>query len=231
MKQYSIYLLDADDTLFDFQKAERCAFFKTFEALSGQACTQEIYAKYSQLNRSLWEALERREITKPQLQETRFGLFLKEQGLSGDGLVWNETYLDHLSEGNFLFDKALEVCRELSQKAALYLATNGVTRVQKKRLRDSAIAPYIRGICVSEEAGAEKPSPVYFDHVMKRLGNPGKEQILMVGDSLTSDMAGGIAAGIDTCWYNPRRKPLPPSLKVTWQIHSLEQLLPPSVER
>ncbi len=94
MKQYSIYLMDADDTLFDFQKAERCAFFKTFEALSGQACTQEIYAKYSQLNRSLWEALERREITKPQLQETRFGLFLKEQGLSGDGLVWNETYLD-----------------------------------------------------------------------------------------------------------------------------------------
>ena len=147
------------------------------------------------------------------------------------GAFRNETYLDHLSEGNFLFDKALEVCRELSQKAALYLATNGVTRVQKKRLRDSAIAPYIRGIFVSEEAGAEKPSPVYFDHVMKRLGNPGKEQILMVGDSLTSDMAGGIAAGIDTCWYNPRRKPLPPSLKVTWQIHSLEQLLPPSVER
>ena len=214
MKQYAIYLMDADDTLFDFQKAERCAFYKTFEALSGQACTEETYAKYSQLNRSLWEALERREITKPQLQETRFGLFLKEQGLSGDGLIWNETYLDHLAEGNFLFDGALQVCRELSQKAALYLATNGVTRVQKKRLRDSAIAPY-----------------VYFDHVMKRLGNPGKEQILMVGDSLTSDMAGGIAAGIDTCWYNPRRKPLPPSLKVTWQIHSLEQLLPPSMER
>ena len=231
MKQYGIYLLDADNALFDFLKAERRAFSKTFESLAGEPCSEELYACYNRINASLWEALERREITKPQLQQTRFGLFLKKQGLSGDGLTWNETYLDHLSEGNFLFDGALEVCRALSQKAALYLATNGITRVQKKRLRDSAIAPYIRGIFVSEEAGAEKPSPLYFDYVMKQLGNPEKKQILMVGDSLTSDMAGGIAAGIDTCWYNPQRAPLPSNLKVTWQIHSLEQLLPSSMER
>ena len=170
MKQYGIYLLDADNTLFDFLKAERRAFSKTFESLAGEPCSEELYACYNRINASLWEALERREITKPQLQQTRFGLFLKKQGLSGDGLTWNETYLDHLSEGNFLFDGALEVCRALSQKAALYLATNGITRVQKKRLRDSAIAPYIRGIFVSEEAGAEKPSPLYFDYVMKQLG-------------------------------------------------------------
>lgn len=225
MKQYSIYLMDADDTLFDFHKAERNAFFKTFEALSGQACTEERYACYSRLNSALWEALERREITKPELQRTRFGLFLKEQGLSGDGIAWNEAYLDRLAEGNFLFDGALEVCRSLSERADLYLATNGITRVQKKRLRDSAIAPYIRGIFVSEEAGAEKPSPVYFDFVLKQLGNPPKDQILMVGDSLTSDMAGGISAGIDTCWYNPKGKRLPSGMKVAYQIRRLEELL------
>lgn len=225
MKQYQIYLMDADDTLFDFHKAERNAFTKTFEALSGQVCTEELYACYNRLNSALWEALERREITKKELQRTRFGLFLKEQGLSGDGVAWNEAYLDRLAEGNFLFDGALEVCQVLAQKANLYLATNGITRVQKKRLRDSDIAPYIQGIFVSEEAGAEKPSPIYFDFVMKQLGNPPKDQILMVGDSLTSDMAGGIAAGIDTCWYNPNGKHLPSSLRITYQIRRLDELL------
>lgn len=225
MKQYPVYLLDADDTLFDFQRAERYAFSKTFEQLTGQECTGEIYSCYSRINSSLWKALERREITKAELQRTRFGLFLKEQGLSGDGAAWNEAYLDRLAEGHFLLEDAEEVCRLLSQRAELYLATNGITRVQKKRLRDSRIAPYIRGIFVSEEAGAEKPSPVYFDFVLKQLGNLPRDQILMVGDSLTSDMAGGIAAGLDTCWFNPFGKPLPEGITPAYVIKNLRELM------
>ena len=227
MKRYAIYLFDADDTLFDFQKAERSAFWKTFEALSGQPCTEALYACYNRLNSALWEALERGEITKPQLQQTRFGLFLREQGLSGDGAAWNSAYLDRLAGGNFLLEGAEETCRALSACAPLYLATNGITRVQKRRLRDSAIAPYISGIFVSEEAGAEKPSRVYFDHVFQKLGQPPRESVLMVGDSLTSDMTGGRNYGIDTCWYNPKRKPLPPKCAVTWQISRLSELLLP----
>ncbi|MGI5894528.1 MAG: YjjG family noncanonical pyrimidine nucleotidase [Candidatus Merdivicinus sp.] len=225
MKQYPIYLLDADDTLFDFQKAERHAFQKTFEAMTGEACTEAAYACYNAINSAMWKALERGELTKPQLQQRRFGVFLEKQGMTGDGVRWNEAYLDRLAEGNFLFEGAAEVCRKLSERASLYLATNGITRVQKKRLRDSEIAPYIQEIFVSEEAGAEKPSSVYFEYVLKQIGNPPKSNVLMVGDSLTSDMAGGYAAGIDTCWYNPSRKPLPPDRFVTWEISGLFQLL------
>lgn len=227
MKRYAIYLLDADNTLFDFGKAEKNAFRRTFEALSGRPCTEELYACYSRLNSALWEALERGEITKPQLQQTRFARFLREQGLSGDGDAWNEAYLDRLAEGNFLFDGAEETCRRLSAHAPLYIATNGVTRVQKRRLRESAIAPYVSGIFVSEEAGAEKPSRIYFAHVFRQLGQPPREKVLMVGDSLTSDMTGGRNYGIDTCWYNPKEKPLPGDCAVTWQIARLSDLLVP----
>lgn len=225
MRRYPIYLLDADDTLFDFGMAERNAFTKTFEALSGQMCTEEIYACYNRINSALWKALERREITKPELQKTRFGLFLRENGMQGDGVAWNEAYLDRLAEGNFLFEGAQDVCRELAQTSRLYLATNGITRVQKKRLRDSAIAPYIQDIFVSEEAGAEKPSPLYYQYIFRRIGQPDLRDVLMVGDSLTSDMAGGIAAGIDTCWFNPHHQPIPEGFAITCQISSLKELL------
>ena len=103
--------------------------------------------------------------------------------------------------------------------------TNGITRVQKARLRESPLAPLIAGIFVSEEAGAAKPSPAYFDYVFARIGEDRRRDCLIVGDSLTSDMAGGIAAGIDTCWYNPARRALPPGMRVTFRISSLEQLL------
>lgn len=224
MKRYPIYLLDADDTLFDFGKAERNAFFKTFTVMSGEVCTEERYAAYSRLNSALWKALERREITKQELQRTRFGLFLKEQGLNGDGMAWNEAYLDRLAEGCFLLDGALEACQELSKSSRLYIATNGVTRVQKKRLADSAVAPYISGIFVSEEAGAEKPDIRYFHYVLERLGNPDRRDLLMVGDSLTSDMAGGCAAGIDTCWFCPVGKEQPTTLPITVRISALSEL-------
>ncbi len=224
MKRYPVYLMDADDTLFDFGQAERNAFFKTFEALSGQTCTEELYICYNRLNSALWKALERREITKKELQNTRFAIFLKERGLTGDGAAWNEAYLDRLAEGSFLLDGALEVCQELSKTSKIYLATNGITRVQKKRLADSEIAPYISGIFVSEEAGAEKPDIRYFDYVLEKLGNPDKCDVLMVGDSLTSDMAGGCAAGIDTCWFCPHEKAQSTDLPITMRISSLSEL-------
>ncbi len=225
MKRYPIYLLDADETLFDFRRAEREALRRVLER-RGVPFTEELLLRYREINEGLWRALERGEIQKDFLEVERFSRFLGELGLPDDpAAVGTEEYPAELARGSDLLPGALEVCRALAETSALYLVTNGITRVQKARLRESPLAPLIAGIFVSEEAGAAKPSPAYFDYVFARIGEDRRRDCLIVGDSLTSDMAGGIAVGIDTCWYNPARRALPPGMRVTFRISSLEQLL------
>ena len=225
MKPYAVYLLDADETLFDFRKAEKNALEKVFSA-HGFPWDETVLAQYREINEALWRALERGETTKGRLQSQRFSQLFALLGIDADPVrIGGEEYPDALAEGNFLLEGALETCRELASRARLYLATNGITRVQKKRLQNSPLAPYISDIFVSEEAGAAKPNRAYFSYVLSQIGEPPKGDVLMVGDSLTSDMAGGWNAGIDTCWYNPENAPLPEVGSVTWQNRRLSQLL------
>ena len=223
MKRYPVYLLDADETLFDFQKAEREALRKVFAGY-GVPFSEDVLLQYRRINEALWRALERGETTKERLQTERFSRLFQELSLNLDSVrIGAEEYPDALAEGNFLLPDALETCRKLAEESTLYLTTNGITRVQKRRLRESELAPYISGIFVSEEAGAAKPQSAYFDYVAEKIGLTDRSCALIVGDSLTSDIAGGANAGIDSCWFNPTGKPCG-AVRPTWEIRSLREL-------
>ena len=172
----------------------------------------------------MWLEFEKGGITKSFLLDNRFARFFEAIGFTGDGVKANSDYLDGLAEGNILLPGALEVCRKIKEMGAkLYLATNGVTRVQKNRLATSELADLCDGIFVSEEAGSQKPQKEYFDFVFNRLGNPAKEKVLMVGDSLSSDIKGAVAYGIPCCWLN--RKGQTTDLPVTYTVTNVPDIL------
>lgn len=224
MPRYDILLLDADGTLFDFERAEREALFAALRA-RGIAPGERHLTVYREINEGLWRRFERGELQKEELLRQRFSLYFKELSIDEDPLRFNEDYLDGLGQGAFLLPGAQELCERLSGRCRLYLATNGVSRVQRSRLERSSIASLIDGLFVSEDMGAPKPQAAYFDRVFAELDHPPKERVIILGDSLTSDMKGGVDYGIATCWLN-FGPPRDPGLPVTHQIHALEEFVP-----
>lgn len=205
MKNYTTLLFDADMTLFDFEGAEASAFGIVMTG-SGIQYTDGDFCRYKKINASLWESFGRGEITKEYLQSQRFTRFLKtldEKYTESDGIRLNAAFVEALADCSQLFDGAEELCRKLSGRYELYIVTNGVSRTQKKRFEGSAIRPYFRDIFVSEDAGAPKPMKAYFDYVFAHIGEERRGESLIIGDSPSSDIAGGINAGIGTVWYNP----------------------------
>ncbi len=205
MSRYKTLLFDADMTLFDFDAAERAAFSIVMDS-HGIEYDEAGFSRYKRINAQLWEEFGRGEITKEYLQRQRFGCFIETITPVPDicGETLNLAFLDALADCSELFDGALDLCRELSRKYELYIVTNGVSYTQKKRFYASPIREYFRDIFVSEDAGAQKPMPEYFDYVFARIGEEKRSTSVIIGDSLSSDIAGGIAAGIDTVWYNPK---------------------------
>lgn len=237
--RYDTILLDADGTLFDFDRAEREAFQKVFTAY-GLPADAGLLARYMEINEKLWRELEEGLIEKERLKTLRFSrifAWMVESGRYGeearlrlagvDVAAFSEDYLTFLGQGNFLLPGALELCRDLSRQSALYIVTNGISRVQISRFEASRIRPYIRRLFISESVGASKPQQAYFDYVFRELGldTPAKlSRTIILGDSLTSDMAGGISAGIDTCWYSPDGPPPGREIPaVTWRIRNLAE--------
>ncbi len=152
--KYKAVLLDADDTIFDFKASERSAFTRTAEHFG---FSPDLYPTYHRINDGLWKALERGEVTKDSLRVKRYELLSEEAGLSYDAKEVTEYYGDRLAEGYFLIDGAIELLEELRGKLAVYLCTNGVSEVQRSRIAGTGIAPYLDGVFISEELGAEKP--------------------------------------------------------------------------
>ena len=212
MSRYGILLFDADNTLFDFDRAEYLSFRHTAET-EGLPFSETLYRRYSEINDSLWKRIERNEITLEFLKKERFRLLLLSLGESDDSEtdrraeLLRDCYIGALGEQTCLIDGAEEVCRALAERYRLYLVTNGIAQIQRRRFERSVLRPYFRDIFISEELGAAKPSKAYFDEVFRRIGQPEKQRVLMIGDSLTSDCDGAIACGLDICRYNPDGKP------------------------
>lgn len=222
---FQTVLMDADGTLFDFHAAQRQALQNTLRAYS-LPFSEETLTLYDTLNEGLWRRLERGEITREQLLSSRFRLLFERLGVFVDSSRFNADYLSALADGAFLLPGALALCRRLHQHRRLYLATNGVEAVQKKRLRLSALAPYIDDIFVSEDIGFTKPDPRYFEGVFLRLGNPDRESAIMLGDSLGADILGAANAGIASCWLCPDEEKQPEGVQPDYRITRLEDFLP-----
>jgi 2-haloacid dehalogenase len=223
-KHYPWLFFDADGTLFDYNRAEATAFRKAFELLKFQF--EDSYLDtYQTINRELWKALERHEITPAVLRLRRFELLLEALQLTGSADDLNIAYVEQLGLCTDLIEGAYEVLQTLAAVSRIAIVTNGLEAVQRSRLMYSTIHPFITELIISEEVGAAKPHPAFFDAAFARTGHPHKYDVLIIGDSLTSDIQGGVDYAIDTCWYNPVEEHAPEGLPITYEIGHLHELL------
>lgn len=216
-------LFDLDETIFDFKQAEAAAVKRTLGQLSLPA-TDEVARRYSEINKSQWERLERGEITREQVLVGRFGILFEELGVAGEPEKAREVYEDYLSQGHFFIEGAEELLKELSGSYQLYLVSNGTAKVQAGRLKSAGISRYFREIFISQEVGYNKPDVRFFDQCFARIPGFLREEAMIIGDSLTSDMQGGRNAGIATCWFNPEKKPCTMEWQPDYEIHRLAEL-------
>lgn len=200
MSKYTTILLDADGTLLDFDADEKQALIELYTH-AGIEITEESLQAYSQINQSMWKKLEKKEITKQQLVDQRFDLLFDVLHLKrNDGKKLSLLYGDELAKQHQLLDGALDTVRELSKKYELSIITNGNLASQVARLRDSGLDRYTKHIFISDQIGYQKPDKAFFDAVLKELSEKDKTKILVVGDSLSSDILGAYNAGLDSCW-------------------------------
>ncbi|AJK87418.1 MULTISPECIES: YjjG family noncanonical pyrimidine nucleotidase [Lysinibacillus] len=223
MTKYEILLFDVDDTLLDFDLAENAALDRMFKE-ENIVVTSEMIARYKEINESMWRAFERGEVTKNTLHNTRFSIALKEFGIEVDGTYFESLFQKYLREAHHYVDGAYEVIAQLANHYHLYVVSNGVTVTQNKRLVDANLAQYFKGIFISEQTGYQKPMPDFFDYVFERIDNFDKEKALIIGDSLTSDIKGGIQSGIDTCWFNIRNVENTSGIEPHYEIKKLQDL-------
>ena len=204
--------LDIDDTLLDFHRAEALAI-RTALTRFGIEPSEANVKRYSAINRSCWERFERGELTRESVLTTRFNMLFSEMGVEFSPDEAHRIYEYELGSYHFYIDGAREMLEEIYRDYDLYITTNGISIVQNRRIADSGIAKYFKGIFISEEIGFNKPQKEYFDFIFDKIEGFDKDGAIIVGDSLSSDILGGINAGIKTCWYNP--KGLPSKAEIT----------------
>ena len=215
--------LDLDDTILDFHKAEHLALSKTLRQF-GLEPTEEVMSRYSEINKSYWERLERKELTRPQILVGRFESLFDEYGIAVEPAAVARCYEENLSVGHYFLPGALEALQSLCKKYKLYLTSNGTARVQAGRLKSADISKYFQKIFVSEEIGADKPDKQYFDRCAEQIPDFDPRKTIIVGDSLTSDIQGGINAGLHTCWINPDHKKNTTAIQPEYELEALSQL-------
>lgn len=222
--KYKWILFDADNTLFDYDAAERGALGSTFEEM-GRPLTAESREIYRVINHQNWQAYERGEITQAVLRIRRFAQYLEALGLADDPEQVSKRYLYHLGNRTDLVDGAQRLVERLEHRVGMMIITNGLKDVQRSRLSQSPIGRYFKDIVISEEVGFAKPDRRIFDAAFELMGQPARSEVIIVGDSLTSDIRGGVNYGIDTCWFNPGNRVNHPGLKAGFEIGRLEELL------
>lgn len=199
--RFKAILWDVDGTLLDFLYAQRIAIVGCLETI-GVTATDEMVSRYSAINDSYWKKLELGLVTKEELHVRRFTDWFEEYEIKGvDVDAFRREYLNTLSNTYRYIDDSLKICKSLRGKVKQYVITNGVTSVQENKLRISGLYDLMDGIFISEQIGAPKPKTEFFDHCLEMMDWPDKEDLLIVGDSLTSDIKGGVQYGIPTCWY------------------------------
>ena len=218
-------LWDVDGTLLDFAAAEAAAIRRLFAEHGLGDCTEEMLRRYSAINKRWWERLERGEVTRMQVLEGRFREFFTAEGLDASlAPAFNERYQVCLGDTIVYRDDSLAIVRALRGRVRQYAVSNGTVVAQEKKLRLSGLGALMDGVFLSEELGVEKPDPAFFDRVFSAIGPVDRQTVLIVGDSRTSDIRGGLNAGIRTCWFNAKNKPRSPVILPDYEVHRLADL-------
>ena len=219
-----IFLVDADDTVLDFHKSSDLAMKYAFSAL-GIAWKDEYMQSYRVFNAGLWEALERKELTREVLMENRFPWFLKTLGLNEvDGKKFNEAYLEYLSTKPLYIDGAEEFLKTLRTLGRVYIVTNGTEWIQRSRFTVANLWQYADDTFISQVVGADKPAKAYTDFVMAHIPNFDKERAVWIGDSLSADIKSANDAGITGIWFNPKRLPVSNKATPDYTVESFTQI-------
>ena len=217
---YSWLFFDADDTLFDYSRAEASALSAAADEF-GLSNVPDLMPTYKAINAEIWIEFEQGRIDALELRAKRFARLFASLGIQVEVDTFSQRYLVHLSQGYFLFDGTPELLANLGQRYQMGLITNGFPEVQRPRLAGSGIAGHFKFVAISEEIGIAKPDPAFFSAALAMAGNPDKRQVLVIGDSLSSDIRGGIQAGLDTLWFNPKGKQPDARWKGTYEARSL----------
>lgn len=222
--KYEIIIFDADETLFDFIKSERVALEKTMKDFHIEYDENHHLQVYSEINRVIWKEFESGQITQNKLKVERFKRLSTTLNIAFDEVEFSKAYMTHLGQASFLFDDSIELIESLCKTHRLSIITNGLTDVQTYRIKKSLIANCFEDIVISEEVHVAKPDPKIFEIALNNLNHSDKSKVLMVGDSLTSDIKGGANFGIDTCWFNPNKLPNKTDIHPTYEISNLLSL-------
>ncbi len=218
-------LWDMDETLLNFAAAERAALNALFQEFGFGECSDAMLQRYSKINRSYWERLERKELTKPEILVGRFRDFFEAEGLDSTvAAEFNEKYQLSLGDTIVFRDDSYNIVKSLRGKVKQYVVSNGTIAAQTKKLRLSGFGELMDGVFLSEDLGVEKPDILFFKKVFEEIHPEDKSQVMIVGDSLTSDIQGGNNAGIMTCWYNPEQKPYQGDLRIDHEIRDLHEV-------
>jgi 2-haloacid dehalogenase len=220
---YNILLFDVDDTLLDFEANEIDSLHNLFQQ-HGYSFSDQMFQVYNSVNQQLWTDYENGYIPLEQVLNTRFSETMFKLGKIVDGAEWEKQYRELLGNGHQLIDGAYEVCQSLAESHRMFVVTNGLAKTQRKRLKLAGLYGFFEDVFDSESVGFQKPSKEFFDYVMNHIKDFKVSETLIIGDSLTSDIKGGLMSGIDTCWLNRKGQKCPQEIQSTYMISSLTQL-------
>lgn len=220
---YKILLFDLDDTLLDFRATEADSLRNLFEGY-GYEFSDELFEVYRCVNQQLWASYECGTLTLEHVLHTRFSKTMLQLGQVVDGLEWESRYRELLGNGCQLVEGAFELCRNLSESHRLFAITNGIAATQMKRLKQAGLNPFFEDLFDSQTIGFQKPAKKFFDYVACHVCRFNTEEALVIGDSLNTDIKGGILAGIDTCWVNRTAHPGAAEIQSTYTIANLAEL-------
>ncbi len=216
-------LIDIDDTLLDFRKSANTAIRICFEKY-GLLFTPHVIDTFHTINDELWRKIERKEITKQEMYGLRWVTIFKELGIERDGFEMEALFRSTLSGIAEPVDNAYELLEYLYKKYPLFAASNSSFEHQRKRMTQSDMLKYFQKMFVSETVGALKPAKEFFDFCFNEMGNPNPSEVVIIGDSLTSDISGGVSYGLKTIWFNPVNKELPPNLSPSYTVNDLKEI-------
>jgi YjjG family noncanonical pyrimidine nucleotidase len=222
--KYKWVLFDLDETLFDFQGSSKMALREVFYEL-GLNDNENTYNDYFTINSSVWRQLQEGTITAIELKSLRWRKFLDKFGLDYNPEELNEFYLDSLIEYTVLIPGAVDLLKTLFHYLRLAIVTNGLERVQKARLKIGKIEGFFEHLVISEEIGVAKPQTAFFDFTFEKCGHPNKDEVILIGDGLSSDIKGAYDYGVDSIWYNPNKTTNETGIKPTFEISELHEAI------
>lgn len=223
--RYDTLLFDVDDTLLDFKAAENQALQALFGEMDVAFSKANVQA-YEAINQARWQEYEKGNLTSAEVVNGRFGLFFSSLGRQVDSLATEKKYRSYLDQGHKRLGNSLEIVQNLATKANLYVVTNGVAATQYKRLTAAGLLPYFKDVFISEVVGFQKPQAEFFEYAFAKIPDFKKERTVIIGDSLSSDIKGGINAGIATIWLNSDTRTPAIDSRPNYHIQQLEELYP-----